>query len=323
MISTADILNANILIVDDQETNVQMLEQMLSDAGYQHVTAITDPFAATALHRSNVYDLILLDLVMPGMDGFEVMASLKKINSRSPVPVLVISAQHDQSLRSLDSGAKDFIKKPFDLREVLTRIHNLLEAHLLYKQLDDFSREQESLALHDALTGLPNRRLLMDRLGLAIAHVSRNNFSMAVIYLDLDDFKQVNDTMGHDSGDILLGMVATRLVQAVRKEDTVARLSGDEFVIVLWDLNHNNDVSKLLAKLTRTVSEPYSIKGREVRITSSIGVSIYPLHGDKVEVLMERADTAMYEAKRAGKNSYRIAVHNDLYPHGHAGHQRI
>ena len=120
----------------------------------------------------------------------------------------MITAQPGHKLRALAAGAKDFISKPFDLVEVKTRIHNMLEVRLLYKQLEQYSRALESLALHDALTGLPNRRLLMDRLSLAIAHARRNKSTMAVMYLDLDGFKQINDTLGHDAGDTLLSMVA-------------------------------------------------------------------------------------------------------------------
>ena len=153
----------------------------------------------------------------------------------------MITAQPDHKLRALASGAKDFISKPFDLVEVQTRIHNMLEVRLLYKQLEQYNQVLESLALHDALTGLPNRRLLMDRLSLSIAHAHRNKSTMAVMYLDLDGFKQINDTLGHDAGDMLLSMVAARLVAAVRQEDTVARLGGDEFVIALWELSHADD----------------------------------------------------------------------------------
>jgi two-component system cell cycle response regulator len=212
----------------------------------------------------------------------------------------------------LASGAKDFISKPLDLMEAKTRIHNMLEVRLLYKQLEHYSRALESLALHDALTGLPNRRLLMDRLSLAIAHARRNKSTMAVMYLDLDGFKQINDTLGHDAGDTLLSMVAARLVAAVRQEDTVARLSGDEFVIALWKLSHADGVAKLASKVIQAVSQPYSIQGRGVSMTTSVGVSIYPMHGEEVETLMKSADLALYEAKRAGKNDYRIAARTDL-----------
>jgi diguanylate cyclase (GGDEF)-like protein len=307
MISEQAILNASILIVDDQEANVQLLEQMLGEAGYRCMTSTMDPRVVCALHRDSHYDLILLDLQMPGMDGFQVMEGLKEIETDGYLPVLVITAQPGHRLRALASGAKDFISKPLDLMEAKTRIHNMLEVRLLYKQLEHYNRVLESLALHDALTGLPNRRLLMDRLSLAIAHARRNKRTMAVMYLDLDGFKQINDTLGHDTGDTLLSMVAARLVAAVRQEDTVARLGGDEFVIALWELSHGDDVAKLASKVIQAVSQPFSIQSRGVSTTVSVGVGIYPTHGEEVETLMKSADLALYEAKRTGKNNYRIA----------------
>jgi diguanylate cyclase (GGDEF)-like protein len=184
----------------------------------------------------------------------------------------------------------------------------MLEVRLLYKQLEQYNRALESLALHDALTGLPNRRLLFDRLALAIAHARRHTSTMAVMYLDLDGFKQINDTLGHDAGDALLSMTANRLVAAVRQEDTVARLGGDEFVIALWELNHIDGMAWLASKIIQAVSQPYSIQGHDVNITASVGVGIYPTHGEEVETLMKSADLALYAAKRAGKNAWRIAT---------------
>ena len=308
MVNADDILNARILIVDDQEANVQLLEHMLRDVGYRCIASTMDPHAVCALHRDNLYDLILLDLQMPGMDGFQVMEGLKEIETDGYLPVLVITAQPGHKLRALNAGAKDFISKPFDLMEARTRIHNMLEVRLLYKQLEDYNRALESWAMHDALTGLPNRRLLFDRLALAVAHAHRNKSMMAVMYLDLDGFKQINDTLGHDAGDTLLRMVADRLVAAVRQEDTVARLGGDEFVIALWESNHADGVAKLASKVMQAVSQPYRIQGRDVNITASIGVGIYPTHGEEVETLMKSADLALYDAKRAGKNDFRIAA---------------
>jgi len=147
MVSTANILNASILIVDDQQANVQLLEQMLRDAGYQRLTSTRDPFAVCELHRTNHYDLILLDLQMPGMDGFQVMDGLKEIDPDGYVPILVVTAQPGHKLRALASGAKDFVAKPFDLVEVKTRIHNMLEVRLLYKKLQNYNQMLEQTVL--------------------------------------------------------------------------------------------------------------------------------------------------------------------------------
>jgi two-component system cell cycle response regulator len=307
MISEKQILNACILIVDDQQSNVLLLEGMLREAGYACVASTNNPYAVCELYRKNHYDLILLDLQMPGMDGFQVMEDLKAVETDGYLPILVITAQPGHKLRALTSGA-DFVSKPFDLLEAKTRIHNMLEVRLLYKHLEHYSLEMESLAMHDALTGLPNRRLLMDRLSLSITHAHRNKRTMAVMYLDLDGFKQVNDTLGHDAGDKLLNMVAARLAAAVRQEDTVARLGGDEFVIALWELIHADGLARLVSKVIQAVSQPYVINGHTVSVTTSVGVSIYPTHGDDADTLMKNADLALYEAKRAGKNDYRIAT---------------
>jgi diguanylate cyclase (GGDEF)-like protein len=291
---------------------VELLEQMLREVGYQHITSTMDPHTVCALHSANHYDLILLDLQIPDMDGFQIMENLKALETDGYMPILVITAQPGHKLRALAAGAKDFVAKPFDLVEVQTRIHNMLEVRLLYKQLEKANKVLESFAMHDALTGLPNRRLLMDRLSLAIAHTRRKKRTMGVMFLDLDGFKKINDTLGHDVGDILLQMVAERMVAAVRQEDTVARLGGDEFVIGLWEISHVDGVAKLAAKVIQAVAQPYSIQGHIVNVTTSIGVGIYPIHGEESAALMKSADLALYEAKRSGKNNYHIAEYTEL-----------
>jgi len=143
MVSAPDILNASILIVDDQEVNVSLLEQMLSEAGYTGVASTMNPQEVCALHRKHRYDLILLDLQMPGMDGFQVIEALKTNDADDYLPVLVITAQPGHKLRALQAGAKDFVAKPFDLVEVKTRIHNMLEVRMLYKKLENYNKVLE------------------------------------------------------------------------------------------------------------------------------------------------------------------------------------
>lgn len=144
IVAESEILGARILIVDDQEANVLLLEQMLRDAGYTRVASTLDPATVCALHRKNRYDLILLDLQMPVMDGFQVMAGLKTNDTDAYLAVLVITAQPGHKLRALKAGAKDFVSKPFDLVEVKTRIHNMLEVRLLYKRLEEANRVLEA-----------------------------------------------------------------------------------------------------------------------------------------------------------------------------------
>ena len=143
MITVSEILNASVLIVDDQQSNVELLEEILRDTGYTSVASTMDPHAVAALHREHRYDLILLDLKMPGMDGFQVMEALKTIETESYIPVLVITAEPGHKLRALQAGAKDFVSKPFDLVEVKTRIHNMLEVRLLHRKLENYSKVLE------------------------------------------------------------------------------------------------------------------------------------------------------------------------------------
>jgi PAS domain S-box-containing protein len=148
MLERSEILNAGILIVDDQDANVKLLEQMLHNAGYRNFTSTRDPRTVCGLHAEHCYDLILLDLQMPEVDGFQVMEGLKEIETGGYLPVLVITAQPGHKLRALQAGAKDFVSKPFDLVEVQTRIHNMLEVRLLYRKLDNYNKVLEQ-TVHD------------------------------------------------------------------------------------------------------------------------------------------------------------------------------
>ena len=307
MLSAEDLLDAKILVVDDSSDNVDLLLAMLEQEGYSNVSATTSPLEVVELHRTNQYDLILLDIQMPVMDGFKVMDGLRELEQDAWLPVLAITAQPSYKNRALEAGAKDFISKPFDFVEVTQRIRNMLEVRLLYNRATRTSEALHRLALHDPLTGLPNRRLLEDRIGTAIEHARRNRSHVALMYIDLDGFKAVNDTWGHDYGDILLQMVSDRLAGASRGEDTVARIGGDEFMVVLGELNDPEDIHIPAKKLIAAIAEPYLIKSQIVIITTSIGISIYPFDAATVDGLITMSDKALYEAKRSGKNRYHIA----------------
>ncbi|MDI1292911.1 MAG: EAL domain-containing protein [Methylobacter sp.] len=373
MTSASDIFNANILIVDDKEANVLLLEHILHDAGYTSITSTMDPLMVCELYRKNRYDLILLDLQMPVMDGFQVMEGLKEIELDGYLPVLVITAQPSHKLRALQLGAKDFITKPFDRVEVLTRLHNMLEVRLLHTKSKHHSqileqtvqelREAESglhatelalskektalddhvlqlqqanenlvvatiealtlaeevekakvrmvhLAQHDALTDLPNRLLLNDRLAQAIALARRHGKQLAVMFLDLDRFKHINDSLGHKIGDQLLQSIAKRLTAGVRNSDTVCRQGGDEFVILLADVEHAEDAALSAQKILDALTVPHLIDQLELHVSVSIGISIYPDDGQDADTLIKNADTAMYHAKEGGRNNYQFFEQN-------------
>jgi two-component system cell cycle response regulator len=280
------------------------MEEILREEGYTCVSSTMLPEQVCPLHREHNYDLILLDLQMPGLNGFQVMKGLKEIEQGGYLPVLALTAQPSFKIAALEAGARDFISKPFDLLEVHKRIHNMLEVRLLYKELAQYSKAQQELALHDALTGLPNRRLLEDRIETALQHANRTHAKAAIMYLDLDGFKAINDTYGHAYGDEILKAVSQRLLASSRKEDTVARLGGDEFMVVLGDIHGLPDAQGPAAKLVEALSEPFFINDLTLRLSTSIGISIYPDDAESVDALINIADYALYEAKRAGKNRF-------------------
>jgi len=304
MPSPDEILNAKILVVDDCADNIDLMLEILRDAGYTNVTATMLPEQVCPLHRQHCYDLILLDLQMPELNGFQVMKGLKEIEQEGYLPVLALTAQPSFKIAALEAGARDFISKPFDLLEVHKRIHNMLEVRLLYKELAQYSKQQQELALHDPLTGLPNRRLLEDRIATTLQHATRHQRKAAVMYLDLDGFKSINDTHGHAYGDEILKQVAQRLVGSSRKDDTVARVGGDEFVIVLGDVGELADAQEPASKLIEVVAEPYRVNGLTLQLSTSLGIALYPDDAETVDNLMHVADNALYQAKRAGKNRF-------------------
>jgi diguanylate cyclase (GGDEF)-like protein/PAS domain S-box-containing protein len=182
----------------------------------------------------------------------------------------------------------------------------------VFNDIMDLWRKDEylrHLAFHDALTGLPNRSLLMERLDRHMVMAQREQFGMALMFLDLDRFKYVNDTFGHDVGDEILREVAQRLLTLVRQSDTVARLGGDEFVIQLNNPAHKDEVAHIASRVASVVSEPMEFRGKAVQVETSIGIAMFPADGQTPVELIKNADAAMYAAKEAGKNTFRFFEH--------------
>jgi diguanylate cyclase (GGDEF)-like protein len=180
---------------------------------------------------------------------------------------------------------------------------------LAFRDVSDERREGEALralVYRDALTGLPNRRLFEDRLGIALAQAHRYRHRLAVIFLDVDRFKQVNDTLGHAAGDALLKAVSVRLAESVREGDTVARLAGDEFTLLLPGIHYTEDLAAISRKLVEALRRPFSLGSQDVRVTASGGISLYPEDGEDAETLLKKADTAMYRAKERGRDNFQL-----------------
>ncbi len=196
-------------------------------------------------------------------------------------------------------------------RAILDETGQVSEIVSVSRDISERRRAEEQIeyqAYHDALSGLPNRLLFRDRLTIALAHAKRQHASLVVMFLDLDRFKIVNDTLGHSLGDALLRVVAERLKSVLREGDTIARMGGDEFTVLLSDLKHDGDAAKIAQKLLDTVAQPVRVEGHELYVTTSIGIALFPNDGDTAEALLKNADSAMYRAKELGRNSFQLCT---------------
>ena len=304
MVGTTDILNARILVVDDSSVNVLLLERMLRVAGYSSVTTTTDPRAVRDLYRENRHDLILLDLLMPGMDGFQVMQGLKDVETEGYLPVLVLTAQPGHKLRALQAGAKDFVTKPFEQVEVLTRIHNMLEVRLLLRESRNYGRLLEQ---YDQLTGLPNRTLYRKLLTRALDRSAARKRIVSVLFVAVDRFENVNDALGPEIGDALLRLVGDRLVGCIGPMDTAARIEGHEFGLIVATSGGDPQTAGTVAnKVRHALRRPLEVGGAEVAVTASIGIAVSPADSPDAETLMKYAGTALHEAIGAGRDTYRF-----------------
>ncbi|MFH1661379.1 MAG: EAL domain-containing protein [Pseudomonadota bacterium] len=307
-----------VLVVDDDRSTRAALRHALHLSGF-HVEEAGDGSEALNWLESNVADVILMDALMPIMDGFAACAILKSHSRWKDIPILMITALEDrQSIEhAFEVGASDFIPKPIHLSVVNQRVRRVIEATRA-------ERHVHHLAYNDTLTGLPNRQLFMEQLAQAIERATTRDSMLAVLFLDLDRFKFVNDTLGHEVGDKLLAAMAQRLKGCVRTDDCVARLGGDEFTVLLDEIPHPSIAASVAQNICRTVSAPIVIDGREIVVTTSVGISLYPQDGPDLSRLLRHADTAMYRAKHSGSGfcyyeatmesavSDRLKIENDL-----------
>ncbi len=291
----AALTNAVVLIVDDDRSTRSALRYALQLSG-MHIHEAPDGQSALDLLERVVPDVVLLDAMMPDMDGFAVCARIKELPQGAELPVLMITALDDRDSieRAYAAGAIDYITKPLHLNVVVQRVRRSVEA---FKA----ERHVRHLAYNDSLTGLPNRTLLTELLNQALDQARRDGSRLAVLFLDLDRFKYVNDTLGHDVGDRLLEGVAQRLRHCVRAGDCVARLGGDEFTVVLSKMVDINAAAQVANKIANGLAEPFAIAGHELFVAASIGISVFPQDGEDVSTLLRHADTAMYRAKRTSK----------------------
>ncbi|WP_165921703.1 GGDEF domain-containing response regulator [Sulfuricurvum sp. IAE1] len=297
-----------ILIAEDDPVSRKLLQALLVKWGYEVVVACDGEEAWRYLQSEDTPKLAVIDWMMPGMDGVQICRKVRERKDGPYIYILLLTAknQKEDIIRGIGAGADDYITKPFDSNELNARLRAGRRILDLQAELISTRESLRVQATHDPLTGLPNRLLFSDRLTQFLARAKRQSSSIAVMYLDLDRFKIINDTLGHNYGDILLQEVADRLSSCLRQSDTLARMGGDEFTVILTDIADSEDTSVVAKKIMNVLSAPVNLDGRDYFITASIGISIYPSDGIDAETLVKNADTAMYHSKELGRNKYSL-----------------
>ncbi len=346
---------ASILVVDDTPENLRLLSKALTKKGYA-VQGVADGSTALKIVNSAPPDLILLDIKMPNMNGYEVCQCLKANPQTQEIPIIFISALDDveEKVKAFNMGGIDYISKPFQIAEVLVRVENQLNLLLakaevrqlnaeleervrqrtiqlkveinqhkrtqkrlestnqvLEQEIKERQRVQQQLlhmAWHDTLTGLPNRALLMTTLSEAIDRSQQDpSYQFALLFLDCDHFKVVNDSLGHLVGDELLVAVAFRLRSCLRSAHTLARLGGDEFTILMEEIEDISEASEIAQVILDQFKSPFYLRNTyEIFLNASIGIVLGTAQYDHPEQVLRDADAAMYSAKDFGKACYKI-----------------
>lgn len=295
-----------LLVVDDEEAIQDLLRRRLEALGCE-VSVLSGGSQVLQTVREQLPDLVLLDVMMPDLDGFTVCEALKQDPHVRDIPVLLMTARAEveSRIKGLDLGAHDYISKPFETSELVARVRAALRVKRLQDQLRDANRQLERLATSDALTDLPNRRTFDHEIYLAMERSRRTDSPMSVIIFDIDHFKRINDTHGHQVGDDALRLIARILAGRRRITDPVARYGGEEFVWVLPGARED-DAQQVAEWLRRAVSDMTieTLHGR-LRLTVSAGITTYDpaVHGPlSTATVLEAADLALRDAKGQGRD---------------------
>jgi diguanylate cyclase (GGDEF)-like protein len=347
------LLKPKVLLVNDHPASLLALKSLLMSGPSAHeYDLITATSGAEALRAvlANSFAVILLDVSMPGMDGFETAATIHSHPRSASVPIIFITAHYADEMNRLKGyqhGAADYLISPVIPQILYSKISVFIELarknlqlqhqkeelamlnrDLQLQQMEDLKRinaalqaeiverrqaeeRAHDLATRDPLTGLLNRRSLTEHLERAIHRAARHGERIALLFLDMDRFKSVNDTLGHQAGDELLRQVAERISGAVRESDMVARLGGDEFVVLMEGLPSYTAAAEVAKKIVRANALPFSIESQNIKTSVSIGISLYPQDGNSVHALMRNADLAMYHAKQERRGSVQF-FHEEL-----------
>jgi diguanylate cyclase (GGDEF)-like protein len=290
------------MMVDDEPTTLDVLEMFLEGEGYRNLVRSSESPRALALLAEHCPDVLLLDLMMPEVGGLEILQAMRDDEALRRIPVIILTSATDAAtkLRALEFGATDFLAKPVDSSELALRLRNTLAAKAY----------QDRLANYDRVTGLPNRQLFTERLERAVRQARQAASGCAVLHVDLDRFRQINDTLGHATGDALLASVADRLEKslgapsgAAESDDvTLARIGGNEFGVLLAGEGSAGGASRVAIRVLAALADAIAIDGNDLFLSGSIGIALFPGDGGDAQTLLANAGVAMSHAKQGGGN---------------------
>ena len=298
------LLDSTILMVDDEESAIDVLQILLEDEGYSNLLSTTESREAFEMIERHQPDVVLLDLMMPGVNGFEILEAMRGSADHLVRPVIILTAETDPEtkLRALELGATDLLAKPVDPSELALRLRNTLAAKLFRDRVERY----------DSLTDLPNRKSFLERLERALRRSREDRANCAVVTIDLDRFREINDGLGHDTGDAVLRQVADRLEACVRPGDLLdvpglreereplSRSGSDEFSLFLPNVESPDAAVAATRRLLDEIGRPLSAGGQEMALTGSAGIAMFPDDGDDAASLLRNAATALTRAKRDG-----------------------
>lgn len=297
-----------ILIVDDSKLSRAKLTDALNNLGHNVIEA-TSGEEGVELFKSQTPDLVILDVVMGGMSGFSCAKLLRQINT-DWIPIIFLSSSLDDEYisKGIDAGGDDYLTKPFSNITLSAKIRAMQRIADMRSELIETTKKLNHLSSTDALTGLYNRFHFQKRLIEVFAQANRHKHMFAIMFIDVDYFKEVNDKFGHSAGDALLQEVAKRLTSCLRINDFIARLGGDEFAIILQPFEAAHTAEVVARKIIDQAKLPYLVAGENLSITFSIGVAFYPEAGTDPKTILTNADSAMYYVKKKGRNNFKIFV---------------
>jgi len=303
------LFNSSIMVVDDEPINIEIAQMFLEESGYQSFVTTSDSTQAIGLLKEKKPDVVLLDLMMPQVSGFDILTEMQADPKLRYIPVVILTSSDgaETKLKALELGATDFLAKPVDPSELSLRMRNTLAAKAY----------QDRLAYYDGLTGLANRDFFMERMDWSTQVATREKHQCAVLCLDLDGFKKINDTLGLEVGDEVLKECANRLKDCIRRSDmlstlvgtdseNLSRIGGDEFAVLLHKIEDGESASIAAKRMLKVADDPYVVDGHEVFLSPNVGISVFPDDGTNGLELLKHAEVAVQSAKEHGRNTFQF-----------------